>query len=85
MFGFEIGFGKIFANDAQEEKLDAADEHDDTDEAGPAGDWVAESEGFDDDDEDDDEGNKTEKDAKKGGEGEGDGREGDDTLDGVFE
>ena len=85
MFSLEVSFGKIFADDAEEEKLNTADEHDNTDEARPAGGGVAEGEGFDDDNEDDDEGDKAEKNTEEGGEGERDGREGDDAFDSVFE
>ncbi len=85
MFGFEVGFREVFADDAEEEELDAASEHNKADEAGPAGGGVAEGEGFDDDDNDHNEGDETEENAKEGGEGEWHGREGDDTLDGVFE
>ncbi len=85
MFGFEVGFREVFADDAEEEELDAASEHNKTDEAGPAGSRVAESEGFDDDNDDHDEGDEAEEDAKKGSESERDGREGDDAFDGVFE
>ncbi len=85
VFGFEVGFREVFADDAEEEELDAASEHNKTDEAGPAGSRVAESEGFDDDNDDHDEGDEAEEDAKKGSESERDGREGDDAFDGVFE
>lgn len=85
VFGFEIGFGEIFADDAEEEELDATHKHDDTDEAGPAGGGVAEGECFDDDDEDDDESDEAEEETEEGGESEGDGGEGDDAFDGVFE
>lgn len=85
VFGFEVGFGEVFADDAKEEKLDAADEENNTDEAGPAGGGVAEGDGFDDDDDNHDEGDEAEEDAEEGGESEGNGRESDDTLDGVFE
>lgn len=83
--GFEVGFSEIFADDAEEEELDAADEHDNTDKARPAGNGVAEDESFTDDDNDDDEGDQAEEDAEEGGEGERDSGEGDDAFDGVFE
>ena len=85
MFGFEIGFREVFADDAEEEELDAASEHNKADEAGPAGGRVAEGEGFDDDDNDHNEGDEAEENAEEGGEGEWHGREGDDAFDGVFE
>lgn len=85
VFGLKIGFGKIFADNTEEEKLDAADEHDDTSEAGPAGDGVAESESFDDNDDNHDEGDKAEEDAEESGKSERNGRESDNTFDGVFE
>lgn len=65
--------------------MDAADEHDDADEAGPAGGGVAKGEGFDDNHNNNDKGDETEENAEEGGESERDGREGDDALDGVFE
>lgn len=85
VFGFEVGFGEVFTDNTEEEELDAAHEHKETDETGPAGNWVAEGESFDDDDEDNDESDKAEEDAEEGGEGEGNGGEGDDAFDGVFE
>lgn len=85
VLGFEISFREIFTDDTEEEKLNTAYEHDNTDKAGPAGSRVAEGEGFHDDDENDDEGDETEKDTEEGGEGERDGREGDDAFDGIFE
>lgn len=85
VFSFEIGFSEILADNAEEEKLDAADEHDDTDKARPAGGGVAEGNGFDDNDDDNYESDEAKEDAKESGEGEGGGREGDDAFDGVFE
>lgn len=85
VFCFEVGLGKIFTDDAEEEKLDTADKHNNTDKAGPTSGRIAEGESFDDDDNDDDKSDETEEDAKEGGEGEGDGREGDDAFDSVFE
>lgn len=82
---FEIGFSEIFADNTKEEKLDATDEHDDTDKARPAGSRVAEGNSFDDDDDDNYEGDEAKEDAKESGEGERDGRESDNTLDGIFE
>lgn len=85
VFGLEVGLGEIFTDDAEEEKLDAAYEHDNTDEAGPTGGGIAEGKGFDDNDNDNNEGDEAEEDAKESGEGEGDGREGDDAFNSVFE
>ena len=85
MFGFKIGFGKVFANDTEEKELNAAEEHDNTDEARPAGGGVTKDESFNDDDNNDDESDETEDNAKESGKGERNGREGDDALDGIFE
>lgn len=85
VLSFEISFGKIFANDAEEKELDAAKEHDNTDKARPAGGRIAKSESFDNYDDNDDESNKTKDDAEKGGNGKRNSREGNDALDGVFE
>lgn len=85
VFGLEISFREIFTDDAEEEKLDAAYEHDNTDEAGPTGGGIAEGKGFDDNDNDNNEGDEAEEDAEEGGESEGDGREGNDAFDSVFE
>jgi len=85
VFSLEISLCEVFADDAEEEKLDAAYEHDNTDEAGPTGGGIAEGKGFDDNDNDNNEGDEAEEDAKESGEGEGDGREGDDAFNSVFE
>lgn len=84
-FGFEVSFGEVFANDAEEKELDAADEDNDASEARPAGDGIAESEGLDDDDDDHDEGDETKEDAEESSESEGNGGESNDAFDGVFE
>lgn len=84
-FGLEVSFAKIFADDTKKEKLDAANEHDDAGEAGPAGDGVAKSESFDDDNDNHDEGNETEKNTEEGSKGEGKSRESDNAFDSVFE
>lgn len=85
VFGLEISLCEVFADDAEEEKLDAAYEHDDTNEAGPTGGGIAEGEGFDNNDDDNNEGDEAEEDAEEGSEGEGHSREGDDAFDSVFE
>lgn len=59
MLGFKVGFGEVFANDAKKEELNAADEHDDADEAWPARGGVAKDKGLTDDDDNDNEGDKT--------------------------
>ena len=59
MFGFKVGFGEVFANDAKKEELNAANKHDDADEAWPAGGGVAKDKSLTDDNDDDNEGNKT--------------------------
>ncbi len=84
-FGLEIGFSEVFADNAEEEELNTADEHNNTDEARPAGNGIAEDEGFADDDDDDDESDEAEEDAEEGGESERDSGKGDDAFDGVFE
>lgn len=66
VFGFEIGLGEIFANDAEEEKLHTTDKDDNAGEAGPAGNGIAEGESFHDDDDDHDESDETEENAKEG-------------------
>lgn len=83
--GFEVSFAEIFANDAEEEKLNAANKHNQTNEARPASDRVAKDESFADDDDDENKGNETEYNTKESGKGEGNGGESDDAFDGVFE
>lgn len=66
IFGFEVGFGEIFADDAEEEKLDATEKSNQADQAGPAGNWVAKNECADNNYDNKNEGSDTKEDAEKG-------------------
>ena len=85
MFGLEISFSEKLGNNTEEEKLDTANEYNNTSKARPARDRIAEGNSLDDDDDNHNESNETEENTKEGSESEWDGRESDDTLDSVFE
>lgn len=68
VFSLKVSLSEIFANYAEEEKLDAAHEHNNTGHAWPAGDGIAEDQGLNDDYYNKYESNKAENYAEEGGE-----------------